>query len=258
MMTFVDGHAHLDNKAFRADVAECLERARQNDVLAVVNGSSDRSTARRALSLAREHGGMWSTAGVHPHKAEQYVEDSFDWIRSLAGEPEVVALGEMGLDYHYDFSPRAEQRAVFEKMIDLAVELSMPAVIHSREAEADTFVMLENFPPDHPVLLHCFSGDAMLLEEAMDQGYYISLGGVVTFKNADVTRDVARHVPLDRLLLETDAPYLTPHPHRGKRNEPAYIPLIAGEIARLRGIDVAEVARETTAAAEAFYGTRLT
>ncbi|MFO7941920.1 MAG: TatD family hydrolase [Bacillota bacterium] len=257
MMVFVDGHAHLDNKAFRDDVARCLARARERDVRAVVNGSSDRNTAQRALDLARENEGMWSTVGVHPHKAEQYLDDSFDWVRSLAEEPEVLAVGEMGLDYHYDFSPRAQQRQVFENMIDLAVELSMPAVVHSREAEADTFVMLENFPPDHRVLLHCFSGDVMLMEEAMDQGYYISLGGVVTFNNANATREVARNVPLDRLLLETDAPYLTPHPHRGKRNEPAYIPLIAEEIARLRGIDVAEVARETTAAAEAFYGTKL-
>ena len=253
-MVFVDGHAHLDNKAFRRDLAACLRRARDVEVVAVINGASDGPTAQRARDLSHANEGMWATAGVHPHKAKDHLDDPLDWIRSLSRDPKVLALGEMGLDYHYDFSPRDAQRTVFERMMELAVELDMPAVVHSRESDADTFVMLENMPPGHKILLHCFSGDVDLLEEAMDFGYYISLGGVVTFQNAQETREVARRVPLDRLILETDAPYLTPQPYRGKRNEPAYVPIIAREIADLKGIEVEEVARETTATAEEFYG----
>ncbi len=256
-MRLIDAHAHMDNKAFNRDLDRCIKRAKEQRVVGVINGSSDGPTAEKALRIARKYPNMWSTAGVHPHKAKDHLEDPLKWIRTLAKDPKVVAIGEMGLDYHYDHSPRDVQREVFERLIHLAVELQMPAVIHSREADADTFVMLEKFPAGHKVLLHCFSGDELLLEEAMDYGYYISLGGVVTFQNAEKTREVARRVPLDRLLLETDAPFLTPHPYRGQRNEPANIPLIAEEIAVLRGEDVETIAAETTAATEDFYGIKI-
>lgn len=254
-MRMIDTHAHLEDSRFDGDREECLRRAGENSVVAVVNSGINRERSRTAAGMADEYPGVWATVGIHPHGASKADDDDLAWIEELMEHEGVLAIGETGLDYHYDFSPRDVQRRVFRRQLVLARILKVPVVIHDREAHDDCFAILgEELPPEHPVLLHCFSGDVPLMERALERGYYLGLGGVVTFKNAADTHEVAARVPLDRLCLETDAPYLAPHPRRGRRNEPALIPHIAREIARLRGIPMSEVAESTTRTAQAFFG----
>ncbi len=251
----IDTHAHLEDSRFDGDRDACLHRAYENSVVAVVNAGVSRERSEAAARLARDHPRVWATVGVHPHGASDAADDDLAWIVDLLHHEGVLGIGETGLDYHYDHSPRDVQRRVFRRQLELAKRLEVPVVIHDREAHDDCFAILEEeLPPQHPVLLHCFSGDAALMERALGRGYYLGLGGVVTFKNARDTREVAARVPLDRLCLETDAPYLAPHPRRGRRNEPALIPHIARKIARLRGIPMSEVADSTTCTARAFFG----
>ncbi len=253
MLYYIDAHTHMDNNRFNKDRRKVIERAWKNSVLGIVNAGSDQATSNALIELCDSVDNMWTAVGIHPHKAGQYINDDLNWLRDLARHPLVVAIGEMGLDFHYDFSPREQQRQVFERLMALAVEVDLPAVVHAREADEDAFIMLEQLPGDHPVLLHCFAGDVELMHEAVDRGYYLSLGGVITFNKAKEAQEVAAEVPLENLMLETDAPYLTPHPYRGKRNEPGRIPIIAQQVAKLRGIELETVAKATAAAAERFY-----
>ena len=255
-MRFVDTHAHLYADAFASDRTACIERACASSVEGIINAGTDSSSSRAAVRLARRPG-VWALGGVHPHQAAA-AGKGLDWLEQLLERDEVLGVGEIGLDYHYDFSPRPVQVQVFSRQLALAKKHGALVVVHNREADADCLDLLRReLSPGHPVLLHCFSGDVALMEEVLDRGYYIALGGVVTFKKATQTHEVARQVRLDRLVLETDAPYLAPHPKRGRRNEPAFIPLIAERIAQLRGISVEEVAAETTATAETFFGRHL-
>lgn len=235
----IDSHAHLNDPQFSADVAEVVARAAESGVTGIINVGYDLSSSQSAVELGERFPGLYAVVGVHPHDAKTWNSEVEQAIRELASHSKVVALGEMGLDYYYDHSPREIQQEVFRAQLALARDLCLPAVIHSREAAQDTLNILKEFR-DVPAVLHCYSGSWEMAQEYVKMGYYFSIGGALTFKNAHRLRGVIGQIPLDRLFLETDCPYLAPVPHRGKRNEPAYLPLIAEQLAELHGITSAE------------------
>lgn len=252
MKGLIDSHAHLNDPRFAQDLSEVVERARQAGVTAVVNVGYDLPSSREAVELAERFEELWAVVGLHPHDAKLWDGEVHQALGELAGHRKVLAIGETGLDYHYDNSPRDEQRAVFRQQLALADELKLPAVIHSREAAQDTLEILREFP-QVPCLLHCYSGSLEMAKIYVEMGHYFSFGGPITFQNANRLRGVVAGIPLERILLETDCPYLTPHPHRGKRNEPAYLGLIAEKLAEIHGVTVEEVVRITAANARHFF-----
>ncbi len=215
--------------------------------------ASDAEDAAAALRLARAHDGLYCTAGVHPHAAGDAPADALERIADLLGEPEIVAVGETGLDYYYDNSPRAAQRRLFEAHLALAAERGLPAVVHSRSADEDTVAMIRAFAGTARGVLHCFAAGAELLEAGIEAGWWVSFSGLVTFPRFE-QRALAREVPRDRLLIETDSPYLAPVPHRGKTNEPAHVGLVARALAAELDLEPAGVAERTTRNACEFYG----
>lgn len=254
-MEFVDSHVHLADPAFDADRETVIERARDAGASALVCIGESLEAARRCAELAQRFPGVcYHTAGVHPHDAS-----GFDRGRDLDGiRAEVargaVAIGECGLDYHYDHSPRERQRAAFADQLALAAELRRPVVVHTREAEEDTRAMVEDAGRGGVVgVMHCFTGSRALADAALAVGWFVSFSGIVTFKRW-TDDDLIRSVPADRLLVESDAPYLAPVPHRGKRNEPSWVALTVTRIAAARGVDVAAVAADTTANARRLFG----
>ncbi|NLJ33239.1 MAG: TatD family hydrolase [Firmicutes bacterium] len=244
----IDSHCHIQDREFDADREEVLARAKEAGVDHVLAVGSTLSSSRRARDLAQKQEQVFAAVGIHPHNSAHVTGDTFAAIRELAAAERVVALGEMGLDYYRDLSPRNIQQRVFRYQINLAKELGLPIIIHDREAHGDTVEILrEEGAGEVGGVLHCFSGSLEMAQECIDMGFYISLAGPVTFANARRLARVAAGLPLERLLLETDSPYLTPVPHRGKRNEPAYVTHVAEAVARLKGIPVAEVKRQTRA-----------
>ena len=243
----IDSHAHLDDLRYDTDRDNVLQRAQTAGIEAIVTIGCDLATSQAAVALAHAHPNIFATIGVHPHEAKEIGEGWYESFRSLAQHPKVVAYGEIGLDYHYDHSPREIQRQRFREQIHLARELALPLVIHTREAQEDTMMILrEEGAVDVGGVFHCFSGDMWLAKDALDLGFYLSFSGVLTFKNATMLRDIAKTVPLDRLMVETDCPYLAPVPYRGKRNEPAYVQYVAETLAEIRGNgSVESVARAT-------------
>lgn len=240
----IDTHCHLGDDAYRHDLAEVLQRARQAGVGHVVVIGESPQAADRALALAESDGRLWATAGVHPHLAGIWSGGSAAWLADRLKHPRVITAGEMGLDYHYDHSPRSIQRAVFEEQLAVAGRAGRPAVIHAREADADVAAILRNHPGTTAILHSWSSGDA-LLQAGLELGHYFSFSGMVTFRNWSGQPALAR-IPRDRLLVETDGPYLAPVPNRGKRNEPAFVALVARRIGELLGIPFEEVQRVTT------------
>src|SRR5262249_43610502 len=235
----VDTHCHLADPAYDADRGEVLARAWAGGVARiVVIGESPRS-ADAALALAATDSRLSTTSGLHPHEAVQWNSDLEAWLRERLRDPRVVAVGEMGLDYHYDHSPRPLQRVAFEAQLLLAAEAGKPAVIHAREADDDVAALLREHP-SVPAILHSFSSGPTLLRAGLDLGHYVSFSGMVTFKNWNFDPAI-RDTPADRLLLETDGPYLAPVPHRGKRNEPSFVRHVAEQIATVRGLPVEEL-----------------
>ncbi len=249
---FFDSHCHLTDARLAADAPGLVERAREAGVTGVVTIASDAEDAARAVALAEALPGVWATAGIHPHVAAAADEAAWQRIAELAGRERVVALGETGLDYHYDHSPRDAQRRAFTRHIGLAHDLGLPLVVHSREADEDTAAIIREAGPEVTGVLHCFAGGAALLEAGLEAGWMISFSGLVTFRNYDGA-ELVRAVPADRLLVETDAPYLAPVPHRGRRNEPAFVRHVAEGVAALRGEAVEAVAAYTSRNARAFY-----
>jgi len=215
--------------------------------------ASNADDAREALALARSEDGVWCTAGVHPHEAETGTAENHARVRELLAEPEVVAVGETGLDYFYDNAPRAAQRANFEAHIQMAADTGLPVVVHTREAEDDTAAILRAAPSEVVLVLHCFTGSMELLQVGLERDCYVSFSGIATFPKFDAGERV-RAVPADRILIETDSPYLAPVPHRGKRNEPAHVVEVARHLADFRGIGPAEMAESAFRNACAFYG----
>lgn len=253
-MLLIDTHAHLDSSRFNKDRAEVIKNARVTGVSYIVNIGADLRSSRYSVKLAREYPFIFATVGIHPHDAIGLDANVLAELEKLAGEEKVVAIGEIGLDYYYDHSPRDIQRAAFIDQLVLAKKLNLPIVVHSREAEEDTMnILKEHYAGAGTGILHCFSGSLAMAREALDLGFYLAFGGVVTFKNAGGLLEVLREIPLDRILLETDCPYLTPVPHRGKRNEPAYLPYVAEKIAEIKGVAIEELAEITTANAIRVY-----
>jgi len=253
VIEYFDSHCHLTDTAFRDDREAVLYRAREAGVTRVVTIASHVADAREAVAFARGAPGVWCTAGVHPHEAGQATPDALDAVRLLAAEPEVVALGETGLDYHYELSPRQIQRTLFDGHLSLGAELGLPVVVHAREADADIAAALRNAPATTRGVLHCFTGGTEAFAVAMDRDWYVSFSGIASFKSFGVA-DLLRLVPENRLMVETDSPYLAPIPFRGKRNEPSFIPHVAAAVAGLLEDSVDEVARRTTRNALRFYG----
>ncbi len=243
----VDSHCHLDSDQFDADREAAIERARAAGVermMAIGTGDGP-PDLEAAIRLADGHPFIYATVGVHPHDAWKAADDTFARLRDLARHPKVLAIGEIGLDYHYDFSPREVQRQVFERQLELARDAAKPIVIHTREAWSDTLEVLRAHWQGQGIM-HCFTGDEGMAREALDLGFYLSFGGVLTFPKAEPTRAAARLAPPDRILIETDCPYLAPVPYRGKRNEPAFMVETARRLAELRGVSPEQIAGQTT------------
>jgi TatD DNase family protein len=244
MTVLVDSHAHLDMPHFDADREAVIARAQQAGVSAILTLGIDAASSQQAVALARRYAGVYAAVGVHPHEAQQATPEAYKTLVALARERaanRIIAWGEIGLDYHYNHSPPDIQRREFRRQIRLARELDLPICVHSREAHDDVLTILqEEMAADVGVVMHCFSGDVDVARRCLDAGYYLSFAGPVTFKNARQLPAVAALVPDDRLLIETDSPYLSPHPWRGRehRNEPARVAVIAARVAELRGIAV--------------------
>jgi TatD DNase family protein len=249
-----DTHTHLDDQQFVEDLDQVFERMAQAGVTRVLCAAYDMDSSRRAVAMAEKYPGIWASVGVHPHDAQEVTGDYLAQLADLARSPRVVALGEMGLDYYRDLSPRPVQRKVFREQLALVRELGLPVIIHVRSAFGELLDILrqDGISPAGGVM-HCFSGSWEVAQECLKMGFYISLAGPVTFKNAVKLKDIARRVPAQRLLVETDCPYLAPEPHRGRRNEPAYVRHLLEHIATLRGISLDELAQVTTANANALF-----
>ena len=244
-IALVDSHTHIDMPEFDADRAEVVARAREAGLaeMLVVGEVDENAGLERALRVA-EGLGLPVTAGVHPHQAKLADDAAYDQIRGLAREGRIVAIGEVGLDFHYDYSPRETQREVFRRQVRLAREVGLPIVVHTREADDETAALLEQEGArETGGVIHCFTGGPELARRALALGFYISFSGIMTFPRAELIQQVARDVPDDRLLVETDAPFLAPPPHRGKRNEPAFVVEVARRLAALRGVTLEEIGR---------------
>ena len=249
-MRLADSHCHLTDRSFRDDLQAVFERARAAGVARVVTVGSDADDARAALRLVAERRDAWCTSGIHPHMAGRAAAD-LSAIREVASHPRCVAIGETGLDYHYDNAPREAQRRSFARHVELAAELELPVVVHSRSAVADTETVVRECAGRVRGVLHCFTGPARLLDAALEAGWLVSFTGIATFRSFD--SELLRSVPADRYMIETDAPYLAPVPARGKRNEPSLLPRVVASLARQRCESVVDVAAATWSNTERFY-----
>ncbi|AYC30708.1 TatD family hydrolase [Paenisporosarcina cavernae] len=253
-MQFIDTHVHLNAEQYNEDLEEVMERARAAGVSPMVVIGFDRPTIERAMELIEENDDVYAVIGWHPVDAVDCTEKDLAWIEELASHPKVVGIGETGLDYHWDKSPKEVQKEIFRKQIYLAKRVNLPIIIHNRDATGDVMAILkEENAKEVGGVMHCFGGSVETAKECIEMNFMISLGGPVTFKNAKQPKEVAKEVPLEWLMIETDAPYLTPHPYRGKRNEPSYVVLVAEEMAKLREVSVETIAKETTKNAKRFY-----
>ncbi len=246
----IDSHAHLDDARYDGDRDAVIARAREAGVEIFITIGCDLATSRSAVALAERYPFVYATVGVHPHEVKHIGDDWYEELRRLAQHSKVVGYGEIGLDYHYNYSPPKLQRERFREQVGIAKDLGLPLSIHSREAQEDTIAILrEEKAGTVGGVFHCFTGDAWLAKDALDLGFYLSFSGVLTFQNATMLRDIAKTVPTNRLLVETDCPYLTPAPHRGKRNEPSFVTLVAEKLAEVRAeseaLDVEQVGRIT-------------
>ncbi len=249
-----DSHSHVDDSRFDGDRDQVIARAKARGLNYILNPGCDLATSKAALDLAQRYDMVYAAVGVHPHEAKHCDQLTLDMFADMAKHQKVVALGEIGLDFHYDHSPRDVQRMVFIEQIRLAQTLQLPIIIHAREADGevyDTLRLEQAFAGG--VLMHCYSGSAELARQYVKQGAYISIAGPVTFKNARKLVEVVETVPLDRLMIETDAPYLTPQPFRGKRNEPSYVHFTCQRVADIKGLSYDEVAAATCQNAKRFF-----
>ncbi|MFS0577357.1 TatD family hydrolase [Sporosarcina sp. 179-K 3D1 HS] len=251
----IDTHVHLNADQYEEDVEEVIGRALDAGVKKMVVVGFDTKTINKAIELAEAYPYIYAVVGWHPVDAIDCTEDDLKWIESLAKHPKVVGIGETGLDYYWDKSPKDVQQELFRKQIRLAQKVDLPIIIHNRDATGDVVRILKEEEAEKTGgIMHCYGGSVETAKECINMNFMISLGGPVTFKNARMPKEVATEISLDHLLIETDAPYLAPHPHRGKRNEPALVTLVAEEIARLKGLPVEEVAQRTTANAMKLFG----
>lgn len=256
MSVYIDTHCHLNHPDYRMDLGVVLKRAEEAGVERILCVGYDMETSVLAVKLARDVSMISAAIGVHPHDADTFSPDFVEQLRELAADREhVVAIGETGLDYFRSLSPHVTQQRAFRRHIELAHELELPLIVHSRDAQEDVLqVLIEAGLPPKGVVMHCLPADGDFARRSVEMGCYVGLGGTVTFKNAQPIRDIVSGLPIDRLLLETDAPYLTPHPYRGQRNEPGYLPLIASSLAEAQGVSLQDIADQTTANARRLFG----
>jgi TatD DNase family protein len=250
----IDSHCHLDMEPYRADLAEVVARAGRHGVNRIITVGIDLPSSRAALALATGYPGVFATVGVHPHNVAGLTEHDYRELADLAANPAVVAYGEIGLDFHYDYAPAAVQIGHFARQVELAKQLALPLIVHDRDAHAEVLAVLTRAHP-FPAggVMHCFSGDAAFARAVIDLGFHVSIPGVVTFKKAEILHAAVRDIPLAHLILETDGPFLAPEPRRGRRNEPALLLFTAARVAELQGISLEEVAAATTANAEKLF-----
>lgn len=253
-MGYIDTHAHIDFPEYQEDFSAFLNELKENNVENVIIPGVNIEDTPRIIDLINKYDMLFGAVGVHPSEAQKWDENSLSYLFSLKDNKKIVAIGEIGLDYYWDKSFIELQQDIFRQQIELAKELKLPIIIHDREAHADTFKILkETNAKETGVLMHCFSGSVELMKECLKKGYYIALGGTVTFKNAVKPKEVAKEIPLEFLMLETDSPYMTPVPFRGQTNSPKYLNFVAQEIANLKNIDVEEVIQKTTENAKNFF-----
>lgn len=256
---FVDTHAHLDFDSFDNDRDAVVKNARLANLGAIINIGINLDTSKKSIALAEKHDMIYATVGVHPHDADEMHEEWWPEIIRLYNHPRVVAIGEIGLDYYRDYSPHDVQRKILLRQLDLAVEHNLPVIIHTRSAWPDILPIVTSDDYRHKLrgVFHCFSGSKEQAQAVLDLDYHISFTGVVTFKNASALTIAAEYVPLNRLMLETDCPFMAPVPYRGKRCEPAYVPVIADKIAEAKNLKVADLALQTTANAQNLFGIKI-
>lgn len=259
----IDTHCHLDYESYDADRAAVIARATDHGITRIINPATDIASGQAALGLADQYAGVYVAVGIHPNSTASYLSSDLEQIEAQAQHPKVVAIGEIGLDYYRDHSPKAQQWLAFEQQLTLAARLQLPVIIHNREASDDVLSILTQWVktlPDHlqeqPGVLHSFSAPQTIAEQALALGFYLGFTGPITFKTADDLRAVALVVPLDRLLVETDGPFLTPHPYRGKRNEPAYVRYVVERLALLHNVTPEVIETSTTGNAERLFNLR--
>ena len=249
-----ESHAHYDDEAFDADREELLKQCREQGIETIVNVSASLASVKSTLALAEENEFIYAAVGIHPGETGELDENSFEWLREQCRHPKVVAVGEIGLDYYWDKEKHELQKYWFRRQMELAKERKLPMIVHSREAAADTLEEVRKaYSSELQGVIHCFSYTPEIAKEYLDMGYYIGIGGVVTFKNAKKLKEVVKMLPLDRILLETDCPYLAPEPNRGKRNSSLNLSYVAEAIGQLKGIEAEEVIRVTNANARVLY-----
>ena len=260
-MRLVDTHCHLNFQRYDHDRAETLQRARDAGVQRVIIPAIDLETCRQALELTAAAEDLFAAVGIHPNNSADFEKRMLDDLREFAREPRAVAIGEIGLDYHWERSPKPAQWRALEAQLNLATEFELPVIVHNREASADLLPLLASWAPSAPDsrqgrlgVLHSFSASGEVAQSALDLGFYLGITGPITYKKSDELRAIARRVPLDRILIETDGPFLAPEPKRGKRNEPAYVRYVNDRLAQLRDLSPEAMARKTTANAEGLFG----
>ena len=253
MATLIDTHTHI-NYLEKITEEESIKNATENGVEKIIVPAASPKDIDEVYELTQKYENIYGMLGVHPEDAVNWEDSLSDKIKEYSSNPKIIAMGEIGLDYYWDKKHIEEQKDIFIKQVKLANELNLPISVHDRDAHKDTFDILKEYNKTSKVVLHCFSGSVEFSRECLKEGWYIALGGVVTFNSAHKMKDVAKSVPLDRLLLETDAPYLTPVPYRGRENQPAYVKYVAEEIAKLRGISFDEVANQTSLNAKSIFG----
>ncbi len=251
---FFDSHAHYDDKKFVHDRYELISDINKAGVSNIINVGADIRSSRESVKLANRYNFIYASVGVHPHEVAKISEEAINILTDLAKDPKVVAIGEIGLDYHYDFSPRDMQKVWFRKQIQLAKALKLPVIIHNREAHADSMEIIESEDISSiGGVFHCFSGSYEMAEKLLEMGLYLSVAGPVTFNNAKKLVEVVKKIPINRLLIETDAPYLAPEPFRGKRNDSGYIKFTAQKIAEIKDVTIEEVALQTSENAKRLF-----
>ncbi len=253
MATLIDTHTHI-NYLEKITEEESIKNATENGVEKIIVPATSPKDIDEVYELTQKYENVYGMLGVHPEDAVNWEDSLSDKIKEYSSNPKIIAIGEIGLDYYWDKKHIEEQKDIFIKQVKLANELNLPISVHDRDAHKDTFDILKEYNKTSKVVLHCFSGSVEFSRECLKEGWYIALGGVVTFNSAHKMKDVAKSVPLDRLLLETDAPYLTPVPYRGRENQPAYVKYVAEEIAKLREISFDEVANQTSINASFVFG----
>jgi TatD DNase family protein len=238
---YFDSHAHINDERFDADRDETIKRAFDGGLAGFLNAGADMESSASGLAIAEKYPGVFAAVGIHPHDAKAAVEADYSKLAQWASNPKVVAIGEIGLDYHYNLSPHEVQQEVFIRQLDVARQTDLPFIIHDREAHADCMKLIKREAKGLAGVFHCFSGSWEMAQELLTLGLYISFAGPLTFANSVKLKQIAATAPLERILIETDSPYLTPPPHRGHRNEPLYVKLVAAELAALRGMDPDEI-----------------